>query len=84
MSATGDANRAPGLLDNWSDVIVNVFTRVKKLDERFVALLSDLDRFDEGVAAFESSVARGRSRAGGVYSFCGSGLVAQVVVTDAG
>lgn len=65
LSATGDANRAPGLLDNWSDAIVNVFTKVKKPDERFAALCSDMDRFEDGMSAMERTVARGRNRSSG-------------------
>lgn len=67
-SATGDANKAPGMLDNWSDAIVNVFAKVKKPDDRFVALYSDINRFEEGISAIEHTVAQGRNRASGTFS----------------
>lgn len=68
LSATGDVNKAPGILDNWSDAIVNVFTKVKKLDERFVALYSDVSRFEESMGSLERTIARGRNRASGRLS----------------
>lgn len=69
LSATGDGNKAPGILENWSDAIVNVFTKVKKPDERFVALRSDASRFEESIGSLERTVTRGRDRASGRYLF---------------
>jgi len=41
------------LLDNLSDTLLNAFTKVKKPDERFLAMKDGVDRFEDGVQTLD-------------------------------
>jgi sorting nexin-4 len=53
---------APGIIDNISDTLLNAFSRVRKPDERFLAMREDVDKFEEGLLLSERLWNRVRSR----------------------
>lgn len=60
---------APTLLDNISDTLLNAFARVRKPDERFVAMKETIDKFEESLNGIERTWGRERSRTAGKYLF---------------
>jgi sorting nexin-4 len=56
---------SPGLIDNLSDTLLNAFTRVRKPDERFLAMREDVDKFEEGLTVSDRLWTRVRSRTNG-------------------
>jgi len=54
-----------GLMDNLSDALLNAFTRVRKPDERFLAMRENVDKFEEGLVLGERLFGRIRSRTSG-------------------
>jgi sorting nexin-4 len=52
----------PGIIDNISDTLLNAFSRVRKPDERFLAMREDVDKFEEGLLLSERLWNRVRSR----------------------
>ncbi|KAF9567044.1 lipid binding protein [Agrocybe pediades] len=51
-----------GILDNISDTLLNAFSRVRKPDERFLAMRENVDKFEEGLVVSERLFGRIRSR----------------------
>ncbi|KIM47769.1 hypothetical protein M413DRAFT_22374 [Hebeloma cylindrosporum] len=51
-----------GLMDNLSDALLNAFTRVRKPDERFLAMRENVDKFEEGLVVGERLFGRIRGR----------------------
>ena len=54
-----------GLIDNLSDALLNAFTRVRKPDDRFLAMRETVDKFEEGLVLGERLFGRVRSRTSG-------------------
>ncbi|WVQ64915.1 sorting nexin-4 [Kwoniella botswanensis] len=50
------------LMDSLSDKFINAFSNVRKPDGRFVEMLEDLERFEEGLVSVERLVGRGKTR----------------------
>lgn len=50
------------ILDNISDSLVNAFTKVKKVDDRFLALKDNLDRLDDSLTSIEKIVVKLRTK----------------------
>ncbi|GAA6041617.1 hypothetical protein JCM8097_007770 [Rhodosporidiobolus ruineniae] len=50
------------VLDTLSDTLLNVFSKLKKPDERFVVLRQHLDSFEEGLSSLERLAARSKTR----------------------
>ncbi|RSH86720.1 intercellular trafficking and secretion [Apiotrichum porosum] len=50
------------LMDSLSDGLVNMFTRVRKPDARFVDMNDGLERFEDGLGQVERLVARSKNR----------------------
>ncbi|KAK4057757.1 intercellular trafficking and secretion [Microbotryomycetes sp. JL221] len=57
-----DPDHAAGLLDNLSDTLLNAFTKVRKPDERFIELRTQLDQFEEGLTSIERLGSRSKTR----------------------
>lgn len=51
-----------GVLDTLSDTLLNAFAKLKKPDERFVAIRQHLDSFEEGLSSLERLAARSKTR----------------------
>jgi sorting nexin-4 len=64
LAHPADPEPPAGLLDNLSDTLLNAFAKVKKPDERFVEMRSQLDQFEEGLTSIERLGARSRTRLG--------------------
>lgn len=62
---------APGIIDNISDTLLNAFSRVRKPDERFLAMRENVDKFEEGLLISERLWNRVRSRTNGEHNFIG-------------
>lgn len=56
---------SPGIIDNISDTLLNAFARVRKPDERFLAMREGVDKFEEGLVVSERLWSRGRGRTSG-------------------
>lgn len=52
----------PGVIDSLSDTLLNAFSRVRKPDERFLAMREGVDKFEEGITRSERLWSRVRSR----------------------
>ncbi|KAK4683671.1 sorting nexin-4, partial [Tremellales sp. Uapishka_1] len=50
------------LIDSLSDTLVNAFSKVRKPDARFVEMVEDIERFEEGLAGVERLMGRGKNR----------------------
>lgn len=59
------AEPSPGLIDNLSDTLLNAFARVRKPDERFLAMRESVDKFEEGLVVSERLYNRVRGRTSG-------------------
>ncbi|THH19060.1 hypothetical protein EW146_g2037 [Bondarzewia mesenterica] len=46
-------DQSSGVIDNISDTLLNAFSRVRKPDERFLAMREDVDKFEESLATSE-------------------------------
>ena len=57
------------MLDSISDTLLNAFSRVRKPDERFLAMREGVDKFEEGIVVSERLWNRVRSRTNGEYMF---------------
>jgi sorting nexin-4 len=53
------------LIDSLSDTFINAFSRVRKPDARFVEMIEQLERFEEGLGGVERLVGRGKNRVEG-------------------
>lgn len=53
---------SPSIIDNISDTLLNAFSKVKKPDERFLFMREGVDRFEEGLTAYERLYHRIRGR----------------------
>ncbi|EIW64217.1 lipid binding protein [Trametes versicolor FP-101664 SS1] len=51
-----------GVIDSISDSLLNAFSRVRKPDERFLAMRESVDKFEEGIALSERLYSRVRNR----------------------
>ncbi|PPQ71470.1 hypothetical protein CVT26_011249 [Gymnopilus dilepis] len=51
-----------GFIDNISDTLLNAFSRVRKPDERFLAMRENVDKFEEGLVLSERLFGRIRGR----------------------
>ncbi|KAJ3524905.1 hypothetical protein NMY22_g10800 [Coprinellus aureogranulatus] len=47
-----------GIIDNLSDTLLNAFSKVRKPDERFLAMREEVDKFEEGIPSLESKANR--------------------------
>jgi len=56
-----------GLIDNLSDTLLNAFSKVRKPDERFLAMRESVDKFEEGLNVSERLWNRIRSRSNGEW-----------------
>ncbi|KAJ2987517.1 hypothetical protein NUW54_g9404 [Trametes sanguinea] len=54
--------QSSGVIDSISDSLLNAFSRVRKPDERFLAMRESVDKFEEGVALSERVFNRVRNR----------------------
>ncbi len=54
-----------GVIDSISDSLLNAFSRVRKPDERFLAMREGVDKFEEGIALSERLYSRVRNRTNG-------------------
>lgn len=59
----------PSIIDNLSDSLLNAFSKVRKPDERFLAMREDVDKFEEGLVTSERLWGRVRSRTNGKLYF---------------
>ena len=57
-----------GVLDNISDTLLNAFAKLRKPDERFLAMRDGVDKSEEGLHSSERIWNRLRSRTSGEYS----------------
>lgn len=57
-----------GFIDNISDTLLNAFSRVRKPDERFLAMRENVDKFEEGLVLSERLFGRIRGRTSGKSS----------------
>ena len=60
---------SPGLMDNLSDTILNAFSRVRKPDERFLAMRERTDKFEHDLNVVERVGSRIRGRTNGTFPF---------------
>lgn len=56
-----------GLMDNISDTLLNAFSKVRKTDERFLAMRENVDKFEERLNVSERLWNRVRSRTNGEW-----------------
>jgi len=56
-----------GLMDNISDTLLNAFSKVRKPDERFLAMRESVEKFEEGLNVSERLWNRVRSRTNGEW-----------------
>ncbi|VDB85276.1 unnamed protein product [Peniophora sp. CBMAI 1063] len=56
------ADGGQGLIENLSDTLLNAFARVKKPDERFMAMREHIDKFEESLVVSERHWTRIRGR----------------------
>src|ERR1700733_4890434 len=61
------AEPSPSIIDNISDTLLNAFARVRKPDERFLAMRESVDKFEEGLVVSERLYNRVRARTSGEY-----------------
>ncbi|KAI0375164.1 lipid binding protein [Pilatotrama ljubarskyi] len=54
--------QSSGVIDSISDSLLNAFSRVRKPDERFLAMRESVDKFEEGLALSERLFTRVRNR----------------------
>ncbi|KAI1788823.1 hypothetical protein LXA43DRAFT_627649 [Ganoderma leucocontextum] len=54
--------QSAGVIDSISDSLLNAFSRVRKPDERFLAMREHVDKFEEGISLSERLFSRVRSR----------------------
>lgn len=64
LANLNDPEPPSGILDSLSDTLLNAFTKVKKPDERFVEIRSQLDQFEEGLSSIERLGGRNKTRLG--------------------
>jgi sorting nexin-4 len=56
---------SPSLIDNISDTLLNAFSRVRKPDERFLAMREGVDKFEDDLGIVERLGSRIRGRMNG-------------------
>ncbi|KAM5533935.1 hypothetical protein V8D89_012360 [Ganoderma adspersum] len=54
--------QSAGVIDSISDSLLNAFSRVRKQDERFLAMREHVDKFEEGISLSERLFSRVRNR----------------------
>lgn len=52
-------------MDSLSDTLLNAFSRVRKPDERFLAMRESVDKFEDGIVLSERFWSRVRNRTNG-------------------
>ncbi len=57
--------QSQGVIDNFSDTLLNAFARVRKPDERFLVMRENVDKFEESLSTSERIFTRVRSRTTG-------------------
>lgn len=57
---------SPGLLDNLSDTLLNAFSRVRKPDDRFLAMRESVEKFEDDLTLVERLSSRIRGRTNGL------------------
>lgn len=57
--------QSAGVIDSISDSLLNAFSRVRKPDERFLAMREHVDKFEEGISLSERLFNRARNRTNG-------------------
>lgn len=57
-----------GMIDSISDTLLNAFSRVRKPDERFLAMRESVDKFEDSVVLTERLWNRVRNRTNGEWS----------------
>nr|VWO94277.1 Sorting nexin-4 (Autophagy-related protein 24) [Ganoderma boninense] len=57
--------QSAGVIDSISDSLLNAFSRVRKPDERFLAMREHVDKFEEGISLSERLFSRVRNRTNG-------------------
>ncbi|WVN85748.1 sorting nexin-4 [Cryptococcus depauperatus CBS 7841] len=50
------------LIDSLSDTFINAFSKVRKPDARFIEMIDELERFEEGLTSVQRVVGRGKNR----------------------
>jgi len=55
------------LFENISDTLLNAFSRVRKPDERFMAMREAVDKTEEGITSIDRLTTRVRTRTGGEF-----------------
>lgn len=63
-----DPDHSNGVIDSISDTLLNAFSRVRKPDERFLAMREGVDKFEDGVVLTERLWTRVRNRTNGECS----------------
>jgi sorting nexin-4 len=56
---------SPTLIDNISDTLLNAFSRVRKPDDRFLAMRESVDKFEDDLGIVERLGSRIRGRMNG-------------------
>ncbi|KAI0719949.1 hypothetical protein C8T65DRAFT_568421 [Cerioporus squamosus] len=54
--------QSSGVIDSISDTLLNAFSKVRKPDERFLAMREHVDKFEEGISLSERLFTRVRNR----------------------
>lgn len=57
------------VMDSISDTLLNAFSRVRKPDERFMAMRESVDKFEDGLTLSERLWTRVRNHTSGEFSF---------------
>ena len=57
------------VMDSISDTLLNAFSRVRKPDERFMAMRESVDKFEEGLTLSERLWTRVRNHTSGECTF---------------
>ncbi len=57
--------QSSGVIDSISDTLLNAFSKVRKPDERFLAMREHVDKFEEGISLSERLFTRVRNRTNG-------------------
>ena len=59
--------QSSGVIDSISDTLLNAFSKVRKPDERFLAMREHVDKFEEGISLSERLFNRVRTRTNGEF-----------------
>jgi sorting nexin-4 len=73
---------SPGLIDNLSDTLLNAFARVRKPDERFIAMREGVEKFEDDLNIIERLGSRIRGRTNGKYRIAFISVSEFVVISE--